>query len=68
MENLKGNLTSIITAILLPLLAMFSVDLATQNQILALVSALIGLLVWYLDIKYKSNYFVPEEDEENNGA
>jgi len=57
MENL-GNLTSILTAILMPLMAMLGVAEATQSLILSLVAGIVALIVWYLDIRYKSNYFI----------
>ena len=57
MTNYTGNLTSLVTAILLPLMAILGIGEVTQSYILALVAGIIALILWYLDVRYKSDLF-----------
>ena len=47
----KATVTSLIVAILLPLMSMLGIGELTQNYILAIVSGIIALVVWYYNEK-----------------
>jgi Flp pilus assembly protein TadB len=57
MTNHTGNITSLITAILLPFLAIIGVEATLQDNIIALIAGIIALILWYLDVRYKSDLF-----------
>ena len=51
----KATVTSLIVAILLPLMSMLGIGELTQNYILAIVSGVIALVVWYYNEKHNSD-------------
>ena len=51
----KATITSLIVAILLPLMSMLGIGELTQNYILAIVSGIIALVVWYYNEKHNSD-------------
>ena len=51
----KATVTSLIVAIILPLMSMLGIGELTQNYILAMVSGIIALVVWYYNEKHNSD-------------
>lgn len=50
----KATITSLIVAILLPLMSMLGIGELTQNYIIAILSGIIALIVWYYNEKHNS--------------
>ena len=51
----KATITSLIVAILLPLMSILGIGELTQSYILALASGIIALAVWYYNEKHNSD-------------
>ena len=51
----KATITSLIVAILLPLMSILGIGELTQSYILALASGIIALMVWYYNEKHNSD-------------
>ena len=51
----KATITSLIVAILLPLMSILGIGELTQSYILALASGIIALVVWYYNEKHNSD-------------
>ena len=51
----KATITSLIVAILLPLMSMLGIGELTQNYLLSIVSGIIALIVWYYNEKHNSD-------------
>ena len=58
--ELKGNLTTILTFILLPILAGIGVDSVTGAAIIGVLATLLCYLLLYFNEKYLSKYFTKE--------
>ena len=51
----KATITSLIVAILLPLMSILGIGELTQSYVLALASGIIALVVWYYNEKHNSD-------------
>lgn len=51
----KATITSLIVAILLPLMSILGIGELTQSYVLALASGIIALAVWYYNEKHNSD-------------
>lgn len=76
-ENLKGNVTTIVKFVVMTIASYFSVDAATQDQLISLIVAAIFLIFAYFDAKYPNTFIenkgnskaINEDDEvEADGA
>ena len=52
MSNHTGNISTIVKMILLTVLPYIIADTQTQNQVISIILAIVGLIIAYVDAKY----------------
>ena len=52
MSNHTGNISTIVKMILLTVLPYIIADTQTQNQVISIILAIVGLIIAYIDAKY----------------
>lgn len=60
MDNIKGNLTTIVKFAIMTIAPYLGMAEATQNQTISVIVAIIGLLLAYFDAKYDNTIFTQE--------
>ena len=55
MSNHTGNISTIVKMVLLTVLPYIIADSQTQNQVISIILAIVGLLIAYVDAKYPNS-------------
>ena len=65
MTNHTGNISTIVKMVLLTVLPYIVADAQTQDQIVSIILAIVGLIIAYIDAKYPNTLsFLDNEDTE----
>lgn len=69
MDNLKGNITTIIKFLIMTIAPAIGVDEATGDALVSVVVALIGFILAYFDAENPNNYkFLGNQEEKDEGV
>ena len=63
MSNHTGNISTIVKMVLLTVLPYIIADTQTQDQVISIILAIVGLIIAYIDAKYPNTLsFLDNED------
>lgn len=69
MSNHTGNISTIVKMILLTVLPYIIADSQTQDQVISIILAIVGLIIAYIDAKYPNTLaFLDNEEVETEPA
>ena len=63
MSNHTGNISTIVKMILLTVLPYIIADTQTQDQVISIILAIVGLIIAYVDAKYPNTLAFLDNDE-----
>lgn len=63
MSNHTGNISTIVKMILLTVLPYIIADTQTQDQVISIILAIVGLLIAYVDAKYPNTLSFLDNDD-----
>lgn len=63
MSNHTGNISTIVKMILLTVLPYIIADTQTQDQVISIILAIVGLIIAYVDAKYPNTLSFLDNDE-----
>ena len=66
MTNHTGNISTIVKMVLLTVLPYIVADAQTQDQIVSIILAIVGLLIAYIDAKYPNTLSFLDNDDTNS--
>ena len=66
MTNHTGNISTIVKMVLLTVLPYIVADAQTQDQIVSIILAIVGLIIAYIDAKYPNTLSFLDNDDTNS--